>query len=103
MSVQNASLIREELHPAQRKSYELSLALNVQGLAVASSPEEQLSQVVDKYLSQPAPTWRAIVKALQSPHVKCDGLAKKLEDKFCSEPPNGPTEGMPSNFLSFNL
>ena len=94
LSVQNAALIREELHPAQKMSYELELALNIKGLAETLSPEERLSQVVDSFLKMPAPTWEQIVKALKSPHVDCKTLAKNIEDIFCSDPPKGPYEGM---------
>ena len=68
-------------------------------LAHTSNSEEQLSQVVDRFLKQKAPTWRRIVQALQSPDVNCKDLANRLEGKYCSDPPKGPHEGMHHTLL----
>lgn len=92
LSSENATIIIDALFSAQKKSYELALALNINPLN--KKPVEILKETVDKFLRQPVPTWISIVEALRSPGVKCDKLASIIETKFCSKPPVGPGEGI---------
>ncbi|CAI8028766.1 TNF receptor-associated factor 4 [Geodia barretti] len=83
----DAVKVLEELLPAQNKSFQLGLKLNlephqVEGIhSTYSEPENRLLRVVMLFLNQvePRPTWRVIVDALKSPVVNLPQLAVAVE------------------------
>ena len=82
----DAIKVHEELLPAQNKSFQLGLKLNLESHQVEgihstySEPENRLLQVVMLFLNQePRPTWRVIVDALKSPAVNLIHLARTVE------------------------
>ncbi|CAI7999975.1 hypothetical protein GBAR_LOCUS2823 [Geodia barretti] len=83
----DAVKVLEELLPAQNKSFQLGLKLNIEPHQVEaihstySEPENRLLRVVMLFLNQvePRPTWRVIVDALKSPAVNLPQLAMTVE------------------------
>ena len=86
--------ILEELLPAQNRSYELGLKLNLPPHQVESihstytDPRKRLLQIVIQFLSQlePRPTWKVIVYALKSPVVNLPRLGEAIEAVYVNIP-----------------
>ncbi|CAI8049102.1 hypothetical protein GBAR_LOCUS27042, partial [Geodia barretti] len=89
----DAEEIFEELLPAQNKSLELGLALNMPPPEVEAihsqykDPHDRLLRVIIKFLEQmgPRPTWRVIVEALRSCAVGLPGIARRVEAAHCPD------------------
>ena len=90
----NLSQILEEILEARSKWSKLGLVLNVPFLDPGmlrdgSKPhEEGLKEVLEGWLNvtDPRPTWGALVKALRNPIVGETKLAERLEKKYCQRP-----------------
>ena len=87
MSSDNIADIVEELREVQNKSYDLGLMLKLPVPVIDaihltySLPSDRLRHVLFEFTNQtePKPTWRVIVDALESPVINLPHLAKKVE------------------------
>ena len=90
----NVITILEKLLPAQTKSYELGLKLNLPDFVVKgihdtySDPQTHLLHVLMEFWNQvePKDTWRVIVDALRSPVIRLPQLASELEVAYIPQP-----------------
>ena len=90
----DAAEVVEELLPAQNKSYELGLKLNLPPHEVEnihstySKQEKRLLHVIMQFLNQaePRPTWRVIIDALRSRLVNLPQLGQELAACHFLEP-----------------
>ena len=90
----DAAEVVEELLPAQNKSYELGLKLNLPPYEVEnthssySKQEKRLLHVIMQFLNQaePRPTWRVIIDALRSRLVNLPQLGQELAACHFLEP-----------------
>lgn len=90
----DAAEVVEELLPAQNKSYELGLKLNLPQYEVEnihssySKQEKRLLHVIMQFLNQvePRPTWRVIIDALRSRLVNLPQLGQELAACHFLEP-----------------
>lgn len=90
----DASKLADELIEAQSDAYMLGLALGLKTCEIQSTlstyqqPKDKLFQIICAFLRQtePPPTWRAVVKALNSPSVSLPRIANKIEAKYINRP-----------------
>ena len=87
LTLNDAVNVLEELLPAENKSFQLGLRLNLEPHRIEcihsmyTEPESRLLRVVMLFLEQvePRPSWRVIVDALKSPSVNLPQLAMAVE------------------------
>ena len=87
LNTNDTAKVLEDLLPAQNKSYQLGLKLNLLQHDVEAihstyrEPSDRILHIVIKFLggTEPKPTWTVIIDALRSPLVDLPALASKLE------------------------
>ena len=87
LNTNDTAKVLEDLLPAQNKSYQLGLQLNLLQHDVEAihstyrEPSDRILHIVIKFLggTEPKPTWRVIIDALRSKLVDLPALASKLE------------------------
>ena len=114
MNTNDAVKVLEEILPAQNKSYQLGLKLNLQQHEVEAIhsthtyPSDRLLHIVIKFLerTEPRQSWRLIIDALRSNVVGLQALASKLEaDHFPDSTPttDAVTNATGRSYVSLSL
>jgi len=86
------STVRNEIHAARAKWYDIGIELKVDVSTLKSiesmysNSKDCLREVITEWLKavHPKPTWRSLVDALRRPVVDESKLAAVIEDKHCS-------------------
>ena len=99
----NAVTVLDQLLPLANFSYQLGLALKLskevvdQIHAEHQKAPDRLRHIIQIFLSntQPPPTWRAIIEALQAPGLSRFQLANEIKKKFIS-----PVDGNTGKFCA---
>ena len=87
------STVRNEIHDARNKWYDIGIELKVDVSTLKSieskysDAKDCLREVITGWLKavSPKPTWRSLVDALRQPAVDESKLAAVLEGKYCTE------------------
>ena len=92
--------VAEELLPAQNESFTIGLQLKLPHHEVEAihrtypRPADSLLRVIITFLERTVnPTWRVIVKALRSPAVNLQALARRVEEAHFPDPPDVEVPG----------
>ena len=90
LTMDNAVVIMDHLHPLANFSYQLGMALNLPKEVVEKIHAEhkksldRLQHIIEAFLSsrRPLPTWIAIIQALQTPGLNRSTLAEEIQRNF---------------------
>ena len=92
LQLENIGTVVDELMNVRQKAYDLGLELKIPEEILDTireqAPKRQLISVIEHFLQQDTPcrpTWRAIVKALQSPRVQHPLPAQRIIEKYCTD------------------
>ena len=86
------STVRNEIHAARAKWYDIGIELKVDVSTLKSiesmysNSKDCLREVIAEWLKavHPKPTWRSLLDALRRPAVDESKLAAVIEGKYCS-------------------